>query len=117
MIRTSILSQTLLNGTQEDEETLTPIRVVAWALAFREHKFLFWSQAKEGGRWPIPIAMGSFSLRGTLAIIGGVPNSSQWVRNIPTRIPVHKRFGNISLLGHHIPNGFSQSSQLSPADF
>ena len=40
MIRTSILSQTLLDG-RGDEETLTPIRVVAWALAFREQKFLF----------------------------------------------------------------------------
>ena len=35
---------------------------------------------------------GFVSLRGTLAIHGGVPNLSQWVRNISTRIPVRKRF-------------------------
>ena len=44
--------------------------------------------SSRGGRWGIPIAMGSFSLRVTLGGQGGGPTSSQWIRNVPTRIPV-----------------------------
>ena len=66
----------------------TPICVVACALAGRDHIFLYLVPGSRGGRWPIPIAMGSFSLRVTLGIQGGVPTVSQWVRNVPTRIPV-----------------------------
>ena len=44
--------------------------------------------SSRGGRWGLPIAMGSFSLRVTLGGQGSGPTSSQWIRNVPTRIPV-----------------------------
>ena len=62
--------------------------VVACYMPGRAHTSLYLLPGSRGGRGPIPIAMGSFSLRVTLGMQGGVASLVQWVRNVLTRIPV-----------------------------
>ena len=62
--------------------------VVAWYMPGRAHTFLYLLPGSRGGRGPIPIAMGSFSLRVTLGMQGGIASLVQWLRNVLTRIRV-----------------------------